>query len=191
MFMKMIAAALLALGAENIFFSGGNGFSRALRSARRPGLIGVYAGFITFFSLISALSGILLIPLLPNLGMPEYTFPAYAALFAAAAYSLSAALLHGLMPALYQKCAPVLAPSALNTAVLAVLFLGRNMEPVQAVGFVIGTGAAFLFASLALSHALELGKNPEMPKAFSGLPAALIYIGILSMAFAGFTGARM
>lgn len=62
MFAKMMLTALLALTAENLLFSGGIGFSRALRAARRPSSAGFFALFVTLFSLCSALVGNWLFP---------------------------------------------------------------------------------------------------------------------------------
>jgi electron transport complex protein RnfA len=42
-----------------------------------------------------------------------------------------------------------------------------------------------------LSHAMKICTNPDAPRAFSGLPGVLVYVGILSMAFAGFTGGKV
>ena len=193
MFAELLFTALLALGAENLLFAGGAGFSRALRSAQRPGMLGRYAGFVTWFSLLSALSGIWLNGALPGYGQQGILRSACLAASTAAAYLVTAGLLRGFAPSLYGKCMPVLAPAAVNTAVLAMPYVQRSssFDAARAAAFAVGTGIAFYLASAALMHAEAKCRNPDMPKAFSGLPATLLYIGILSMAFAGFTGGRV
>lgn len=188
MFAKMLAAALLALTADNLFFSGGVGFSRALRAARQPASVGVYALFVTAFSLGSALAGHAVLPLLPASGP---VVPA--AVMAAAAggmYLVAAAVLRAAVPRFFEARAQLLAQAAANSTVVAVAFsqeaLGLGWS--GAVGFALGTGAAFLLAALLLERALKICSNPDMPRAFAGLPGVLVYIGILSMAFAGFSG---
>lgn len=53
--MEVGFTALLAVTAENLIFTGGIGFSRVLRAARKPKTIGIYSLFVGGFSLVSAL----------------------------------------------------------------------------------------------------------------------------------------
>ena len=39
------------------------------------------------------------------------------------------------------------------------------------------------------AEGMERLDNPDMPQAFRGLPATLLYLGILAMALLGFTNA--
>ena len=184
----MLSGALLALAAENLLFAGGAGFSRALRAARKPSSAGFYALFVTAFSLGSGLAGHWLSPLFP--GSRQVAYPAVAAAVTAALYLAAAALLRRLAPGFFKKYASILAQAAVNTVVLAVPFvqqaLGFGLS--GTVGYALGTGAAFFLAVLLLEQALRICSGPDMPRAFSGLPGVLIYIGIVSMAFAGFSG---
>lgn len=190
MLAEMAASALLAVTAENVLFAGGAGFSRVFRTARDPRSIGADSLLVTLFSLISAFCGLWLGPLLPASGA-ERT----AALAAVAAAVCAAALLaaHTLLPKLYGRFGQRIAAAAVNTVVLSMPYAGKNVAagPAGAAGFALGTGLSFLLACAAVSHATALCRNPNMPKAFSGLPATLIYVGILSMVFAGFTGGRI
>lgn len=193
MLAEMALAALLAVTAENLFFAGGAGLSRALRSAREPGSIGVSSCFVAFFALCAAFAGLLLEPLLAPLPQARLLRPAALMLAAGAAYLLSAALLRRLAPGFFRRRGRLLGPAAANTAVLAVPYAARfsAFGAAGAAGFALGTGAAFWLASSVLFHALRACRNPDSPAPFAGLPAALIYIGILSMAFAGFSGGKV
>lgn len=184
----MLTAALLALTVENVLFAGGAGFSRALRAARRPAGAGFYALFVTVFSLCSGLTGYLLSPLFP--GKDPILYPAVIAAAAAVLYLLAAVFLRAAVPSFFEKYSSILAQAAVNTVVLAVPFL-REMSSfglAETIGFSLGTGAAFFLAVLLLEQALRICSNPDMPRAFSGLPGVLVYIGILSMVFAGLSG---
>ena len=64
MFMELCLAALLAVTAENVIFTGGIGFSRVLRAARKPKTIALYSCFVGLFSLASALTACYLGPVL-------------------------------------------------------------------------------------------------------------------------------
>lgn len=192
MFAKMVAAAFLALTAENLLFSGGVGFSRALRAARRPSSLAVYSLFAALFSLGAAGAGILLNPYLEG-ARSEFLRPAAFTAAAALMYLAAALVLRRLFPSFYERNAGPLAQSAANTAVVAVPLVQQifGFGPAQAVGYALGTGVSFFLASLVLSCAMKTCTNPDMPEAFSGLPAAFLYVGVLSLAFAGFTGGRV
>jgi electron transport complex protein RnfA len=188
MFAKMMTAALLALTAENLLFAGGAGFSRALRAARRPSSAEIYALFVTAFSLCSGLAGHWLSPYFA--GSRQIAYPAVVAAAVAVLYLAAAALLRGTAKRFYRAHAQILAQAAANTVVLAIPFVQQTsgFGLAGTVGYALGTGAAFFLAVLLLEQALKICSNPDMPRAFSGLPGVLVYIGILSMAFAGFSG---
>lgn len=194
MFLKLILTALLAVSTENLLFLGGMGFSRSLRSAQRPDSIAVYSLLVTWFTLISMLAGIWLDPLLSFYGIRAVLRSAGLAAASAAAYLVTSVFVRLLFPMrAKKKILPILAPAAINTVVLSMPYLQRSLvfDLVQSVGYALGTGLAFYLASVILAHAEVKCGNPDMPEAFSGLPASILYVGILSMAFAGFSGGRV
>lgn len=192
-FVQLLLTALAAVTVENILFSGGIGFSRVLRAARRPRTIGVYSLFVTGFSLVSMLLGSFLSPVFQANEALTWLRPALFALFAAAVYVAAAAALKFRAPGFYKKYGEILSPAAINTVVLSMPYVQKSFKlpPTQAAAFALGTGAAFFLAATVLAHTVPRFKNDDMPKAFSGLPAVLIYLGILSLAFAGFTGGKL
>ena len=188
MFARMVLGAVLALTAENVIFAGGAGFSRVLRAAKHPSCAGMYSFFVTGFSLASGLAGWLLSP---HFGGPQQVvYPAVLTATTALFYLAAAAFLRAAAKKFYEKYGWMLAQSAANTVVLAIPFVQQTFQfgLSQTVGYALGTGAAFFLAVLILEQAAKTCANPDMPKAFSGLPGMLIYVGILSMAFAGFSG---
>ena len=193
-FIQMVFTALAAVAAENILFSGGIGFSRVLRAARRPATLGVYSLLVTVFSLISILLSTVLNPFIAQSEAVLYLRPLLFAACAAAAYLVAAFLIKALFPALYRKYGEILSPAAINTVVLAMPYVQKAFKldgSFNAAGFALGTGLAFFLAAEVLAHAAIRCRNEDMPRAFSGLPVMLIYIGILSLAFAGFTGGKL
>ncbi len=192
-FAELCMAAFLAVAAENLIFTGGIGFSRVLRAARKPRTIGLYSFFVGLFSLISILTACYLGPVLISNGTLLFMRPAVYALCAALAYSITAFLLKTFLPQIYEKVGAILPPAAINCVVLSMPYMQRDftLHPHEAVGFALGTGLAFFLAALVLSEALARHRGGNMPKAFSGLPAALIYVGILSMVFVGMTGGNL
>lgn len=192
-FVQLLLTALMAVTAENILFSGGIGFSRVLRAARKPRTLGVYSVFIAAFSLISSVAGSLLSPVLASNDMLTYLRPVIFAVCTAAAYLLAAALLKFLLPLFFKKYREILSPAAINTVVLSMPYVQKSfkLDLANSAAFALGTGAAFFLAASVLAHAVIHYKNEDMPKAFNGLPAVLIYVGILSLALAGFTGGKL
>ncbi len=193
-FLQMLLTALMAVTAENIIFAGGIGFSRVLRAARKPKMLGMYAVFVTIFSLISTVWGSVLNPILMTSNTLIVLRPVIFALLVAAVYIVAAYTLQSYFPEFYKQYGQILSPAAINTVVLSMPYVVKSfkLELLNAVGFALGTGLAFFLASLMIAYIMvRYKKNTDMPKAFSGLPAVLIYVGILSMAFAGFTGGKL
>jgi len=59
------------------------------------------------------------------------------------------------------------------------------------LGYAFGTGIAFFLASILVFEGTRKLKGSHIPEAFRGLPATLIYIGILSLAFYGLIGHKL
>ena len=103
MFMELCLAALLAVAAENVIFTGGIGFSRVLRAARKPKTIALYSCFVGLFSLASALTACYLGPVLLSNSTLLFMRPAVYAFCAALAYLLVAFVLKTFLPKIYGK----------------------------------------------------------------------------------------
>ena len=191
-FIQVVITALAALTVENLLFSGGMGFSNALRAARHPKIIGMYSLLVTLFSLVSILVGSALNPLIPGSETLIFLRPSLYAFCAAAAYLIATFSVKLFFPGFYRKYGELLAPAAMNTVVLAMPYVQKafKLSVLEALGYALGTGIAFFLAAMILAGAVTR-QNKDMPKAFAGLPSMLIYIGILSLAFAGFTGAKL
>ena len=189
-FSQLLLYAVLALTAENMLFAGGIGLSRALRAARKPHSLPAYAAAVTFFSLLLSLCGEALTPLLRQNDWALFFSPVIFAVLMALFYCGAAILLRQLCPRLYAWFRPILAPAAINCIVLSMPFMNRILGAgwSGAIGFSIGTGLAFLLASLILREAIEAFRDPAVPASFRGLPAALLYTGLFSLAMAGFQG---
>jgi Na+-translocating ferredoxin:NAD+ oxidoreductase subunit A len=190
---QMLLTALMAVTTENILFGGGMGISRVLRVARRPKLLVMYSALIAFFSLASVLFSTLFSPLILGNDAVIFLRPAVFAVSAAAVYLITAAVLRGFFPGLYKRCGQALPFSAINTVVLSMPYVQKSfkLNLPDAVAFAVGTGVAFFLAAAVLYYAVARYQSDDMPKAFRGLPAVLIYIGILSLAFAGLTGGKL
>ena len=126
MFMELCLAALLAVTAENVIFTGGIGFSRVLRAARKPKTIALYSCFVGLFSLASALTACYLGPVLLSNSTLLFMRPAVYAFCAALAYLLVAFVLKTFLPKIYGKVGAILSPAAINCIVLSMPYMQRS-----------------------------------------------------------------
>lgn len=191
-FLQILFAALAAITTENLLFSGGIGFSRVLRAARKPKLIGLYSLLIALYSMAAMLISTGLYPFFQN-GILLMARPAILAACIVLVYIIVAGALKVLAANFYKKHGSVFSISAINTIVLSMPYAQKSfkLSLTQAAGFALGTGAAFFLAAVLLSYGAARCRSEDMPKAFRGMPAAFLYIGILSLAFAGLTGGKL
>lgn len=183
---------LLALSAESMIFSGAGGFSRGFQAAKKPGLLKWSTLFLTFFCLCSMCFAQLLGPWAGSFPRPMV---ARTVIFLSAdglLYLLIAFLLHQFRPNLWAKKGALLSAGALNTLVLSMPFLKQalQMDFLSSLGYALGTGIAFWLASVFLHSALQLCSHKDVPASYRGLPAVLLYAGLLCLAFCGFSGGK-
>ncbi|PIE88320.1 MAG: electron transport complex subunit RsxA [Bacteroidetes bacterium] len=108
-------------------------------------------------------------------------------------------VLKKISPALYQALGIFLPLITTNCAVLGVAILVVSKEfsfgetpatlnMVQAVIYAIASAAGFSLAMILFAGLREQMELSDIPRAFKGIPIALITAGILAMAFMGFSG---
>ena len=93
-------------------------------------------------------------------------------------------------PSLYQALGIFLPLITTNCAVLgiAILMIQKEFSLLQGVVFNIATAIGFALALVIFAGLRERIEFEEAPKAFQGVPIALITASILAMAFMGFSG---
>ena len=91
---------------------------------------------------------------------------------------------------LYQALGIFLPLITTNCAVLGVAILGIQMKYnlLDALIYSIGAGLGFGLALIVFAGLREEFELCRIPKAFQGMPIALVTAGILAMAFMGFSG---
>lgn len=114
-------------------------------------------------------------------------------LIIAALVGLTALLLKKAMPALYTTLGNYLPLVITNCAVLGVALLNAQ----EGCGALASTargvfgGLGFTLAIVLFASVRERLEFAECPKAFEGLPIALVTAGLLAMAFLGFSGLNL
>lgn len=195
--MKMISdlliTALFTVFIQNLVLNSGLGISEAIRVSTKPGTFGKIAGMISGFSVVTS---VICSALNSASNFANLPFAGKAAVYGgvlAAVYLLVALLLKLIFRA-SDKLLGTLGIAALNTLVFAVPFINQSAAYsfADAIGSGIGAGIAFILAAALISKGSEALKNNEnIPEAFKGTPAMLIYVGLLSLAFAGFADSSL
>ena len=93
-------------------------------------------------------------------------------------------------PSLYQALGIFLPLITTNCAVLgvAILMIQKEFSLLQGVVYNVSTAVGFALALVIFAGLRERIEFEEAPKAFQGVPIALITASILAMAFMGFSG---
>jgi Na+-translocating ferredoxin:NAD+ oxidoreductase subunit A len=99
-------------------------------------------------------------------------------------------ILKKFMPPLYKALGVYLPLITTNCAVLgvAILNIQKGYTFIQAVFYGMGAGLGFTLALVLFSGIREKLEKCDVPKAFKGLPIALVAAALVSVAFFGFQG---
>lgn len=94
------------------------------------------------------------------------------------------------IPSLYSALGIYLPLITTNCAVLgvAILMIQKEFNLLQSVTYSVATALGFALALVLFAGIRERLDFEDVPKAFKGIPIALITAGILAMAFMGFSG---
>ncbi|MDR1563837.1 MAG: hypothetical protein LBS74_02660 [Oscillospiraceae bacterium] len=183
----------MAMLTQNMLFTGGIASSRLLQVAKRRKGYPLYCLLVFIFAFVGELLCFPLMRLAKDGWAAMYLRPLIFAIVVSVLYLAARIVLAKLAPNVYNKIAPVLANSALNGIVFCVpLIVGRlSISFAAALGFAIGAGVGFFIATWLVCEGIERIDNPQVPRSFRGIPASLVYIGILGLAFSGFTGTNI
>ena len=192
---SFFTAALAAIFVENTIFTRALGTSRMLMIIKSPKTMLKFGVLLTCITTVSGFLAWLVNLYIRRLSFKYYIEPlafVFVLVFVYVAVSLA---LYFLYPQRYKKYSEILLLAVFNCASLGAILLPahNSLLSVEAslatwVGFSFGTGIAFFLATLLVFEGTRKLKGSHIPKAFRGLPATLIYIGILSLAFYGLIG---
>lgn len=174
---------------QNIVLTTGFGSSVMLHMVRKPKNIWLFSGIMAVFSLLTV---IIAYPLDRIFGTAITNFwrPLMMIGITVALYILISLLLQWLAPGFYTRISRLLPMAAFNNLVSGIALvcnahfssnLGGN------IGLAIGSCLSFGILTWLTAEGIERLDNPDMPEAFRGMPATLVYIGILALALMGFT----
>lgn len=184
----LLAAAFL----QNMVLTTGFGSSIMLRIIRRPRDTFLFGGLLCFFAVFTTMLAYPIDLLIRSFGMAKLIRPVIIIILAAVLYMGAAFLLKKVFPPLYQSVNRLLPLAAFNNVVIGVALIVNHQFSLSfwgAVGLALGSCIGFVILCWLTAEGMERLDNPDMPHAFRGLPATLLYLGILAMALLGFTNA--
>ncbi len=188
-FGQMMLFLLVTALVQNLVLTTGFGTSIMLRVIRRPGDIWVFGGLLTGFSVLTVLAFYPLDRLLGTGWAVKMLRPAVIIVIAAGWYLAVTLVTRRWMPEFYQRTHRLMPLAALNNVVVGIaLVINYQFEVgiLSAVGLALGSCGGFLLLSWLTAEGMERLDNPDMPHSFRGLPATLVYMGILALALMGF-----
>lgn len=174
---------------QNIVLTTGFGSSSVLRVVRKPRSVWMFSGMLTVFSVMTV---VIAYPLDKLFGTAVTNFwrPLMLIGITAVVYILAVILLSNFARDFYARISRTMPLAAFNSLVVGVALVS-NVQFSSSIGGIIGLaiGACLGFALLTfiVDEGIERLDNPDMPDGFRGIPATLIYIGILALALMGFT----
>lgn len=174
---------------QNIVLTTGFGSSMMMHVVRKPKNIWLFTAVLTVFTVLTVLIAYPLDPLLGT-AITNYWRPLMMILITIALYVIATLVIRKVVPGFYARISAMLPIAAFNNLVLGIAMVA-NVQFTSGLGGILGlaVGACLAFGLLTwlTAEGIERLDNPDMPDAFRGMPATLVYIGLVALALMGFT----
>lgn len=180
---------LLTVFVQNTVLTTGFGSSVMLRIVRRPQDIFRFGGLLCGFSLLTMLIAYPLDRLIGTAYAAKLLRPLMLIAIAAILYVVVCLVLMRALPSVYAGIRRLLPLAAFNNVVIGIALIANHTFALSlpgAIGLAVGSAIGFVLLSWLTAEGMERLDNPDMPQAFRGLPAMLLYLGILALALMGF-----
>jgi electron transport complex protein RnfA len=184
---------LTALFVENIIFTRALGTSWLFYLTRNPKEILKYTLLLTGVTTLSGIIGYPLRGLLHSHEMSHVLVPIMFIAITAAVYLAVYFVIIKFFPEKFENPGLNLGTAVFNCAALGTLLVPANirLDLISTVGYGIGMSLGFGFAAVIVGYGLTRLEYCRVPKIFKGVPIALIYLGLLSLAFYGLVGHQL
>ncbi|MDD2418401.1 MAG: Rnf-Nqr domain containing protein [Oscillospiraceae bacterium] len=182
-----LAAAVL----QNVVLITGFGSSVMMRISRKRLNILPFSLILCIYSTLTVIVCFPLDGLMGTGVVSKLLRPLMIIMVTAVLYIISVFYLKEQHPKLFSRVSRLLPIAAFNNLVFGIALSINHkfaITLVGALGLSLGACAGFLIISWLVAEGMERLDNPDVPKAFRGLPSILIYLGILSLALMGFEG---
>lgn len=185
-FLYLLATAFI----QNAVLTTGFGTSIMLRVVRRPRDTFAFGGMLTVFSVLTTMIAYPIDQLIGTSAAAKLWRPIIMIAIVAVLYIAAVLVLKKTLPFLYKNVSRLLPLAAFNNLVIGFALIANHQFTLSfwgAVGLALGACIGFILLSWLTAEGMERIDNPDMPQSFRGLPATLIYLGILAMALLGFS----
>ncbi|MEA4832571.1 MAG: electron transport complex subunit RsxA [Oscillospiraceae bacterium] len=190
---ELVLLMFTAIVVENIIFLKFLGVCPFLGVSDKPSnALGMGLAVTFVMTLSSAVTWLVYTYILVPSGLEFLTTLAFI-LVIAVLVQLIEMFLKKFVPALYQALGIYLPLITTNCAVLgaALLNIQNGYNLIQSICFGFSSALGFTLAILIFAGVRERLKFTDPPKAFRGLPLALVSAGIIVLAFTGFSGINL
>ena len=190
---QFLTMMLTALFVENIIFTRALGTSWLFYLTKNPKEILKYTLLLTGVTTLSGIIGYPLRGLLHSHEMSHVLVPIMFIAITAAVYLAAYFVIIKFFPEKFENPGLNLGTAVFNCAALGTLLVPANirLDLISTIGYGIGMSLGFGFAAVIVGYGLTRLEYCRVPKIFRGVPIALIYLGLLSLAFYGLVGHQL
>ena len=190
---QFLTMMLTALFVENIIFTRALGTSWLFYLIKNPKEILKYTLLLTGVTTLSGIIGYPLRGLLHSHEMSHVLVPIMFIAITAAVYLAAYFVIIKFFPEKFENPGLNLGTAVFNCAALGTLLVPANirLDLISTIGYGIGMSLGFGFAAVIVGYGLTRLEYCRVPKIFRGVPIALIYLGLLSLAFYGLVGHQL
>ncbi len=181
---------LLAAFLQNVVLTTGLGSSLMLRVVRRPRILIQFGVLLLFFTAAVTAAFYPIDRLIPSTWLTRMLRPVLIVTITALLYLLIAALASKFLSKWYRSARRLLPLAAFNTVVVGVGLLINHQVSLTfwpSLALAAGSAVGFTAVSAVTAEGISRIDNPDTPAAFRGLPASLVYLGLLALAMMGFS----
>lgn len=192
-FLQFLSMMLTALFIENIIFTRALGTSWMFYLVKKPKELLSYTLILVATVTLSGIIGYPLRSLINNSADSHVIVPVMYIGVLAVVYTAIYFFIKYAMPGKFEHFGMNLGVAVFNCAALGSLLIpsGARLDLLSTVGYGIGMSLGFGFAVVIMGYGLSRLEYCHVPKAFRGVPIALIYLGLLSLAFYGLVGHQL
>ena len=189
--MSVVTLFLALAFVQNLVLNTGIGASVLVRMSKKRRNIGTFSIWLTVFAVLTMLIVYPLDKLIGTDMVAKWLRPLMIIAVTAALYVATVLVLRRWRPAWYDRFARVLPMAAFNNVVIGIVLIVNHQFALSlggALGVSLGACVGFFLLALLTAEGIQRLDNPGVPKAFRGLPVALLYLGVLALALMGFAG---
>lgn len=184
---SLITIVVLGAGIENLVFSSALGLNKVVLDLSSPRRIVVFGSLFAWLGLWVTLGLNLLEGLFNKQQWDEYLFFIFVILLTILVSLLTNLLLQKTTGQFYPVLRKLIPLTSLNTALLGVLYVSTQTIYTlkRSLFYTAWSAVGYTLALLLIYYGKKRLSLSNVPRAFRGLPALLLYLGIISLALYG------